>query len=243
MPSLLLVMFVLQTVLHIINTVGANTINELVRDAPPPPPQYEAGLLLMSIQLWILYNKLPTPTSSSAQRAEVLKREIVRLKRELATTSPQDNFSTWAKLDRQHNKATTEYQKLVLPDASLRTHQSTFTSTVSTFRWLGTQGTRFLLQMYFAKSPMFWIPAGWVPYYVEWILSFPRAPLGSVSINVWGIACASTLVLASEAVAAIYVLITKKPVPVATKEEPMAFEAKPGAQESTAKESTGKKEL
>ncbi|KAJ4357722.1 GET complex subunit get1 [Didymosphaeria variabile] len=219
MPSLLLVMFVLQTLLHIINTVGANTINEL---------------------LWILYNKFPTPTSSSAQRAEHLKREIVRLKRELATTSPQDNFSTWAKLDRQHNKATAEYQKL---DASLRTHQSTFTSTISTLRWLGTQGARFLLQMYFAKSPMFWIPAGWVPYYVEWILSFPRAPLGSVSINVWGIACASTLVLASEAVAATYVLITKKPVPVPTKEEPMVFEANPSAREGTAKNSMREKEL
>jgi hypothetical protein len=70
---------------------------------------------------------------------------------------------------------------------------------------------------------MFWLPAGWVPYYVEWILSFPRAPVGSVSINVWGIACASMLVLVSEAVAASWVLVTKKPVPVGEKGEPMAF--------------------
>ncbi|KAJ4294309.1 GET complex subunit get1 [Kalmusia sp. IMI 367209] len=215
MPSLLLVVFTLQLLLHIINTVGANTINEL---------------------LWILYNKLPTPTSSSAQKAQSLKREIIRLKRELATTSPQDNFSKWAKLDRQHNKATAEYQKI---DGSLRTHQSTFTSTISTLRWLGTQGARFLLQMYFAKSPMFWIPAGWVPYYVEWILSFPRAPLGSVSINVWGIACASMLALVSEAIAASYVLVTKKPVPVPKTEEPMAF----GASEKTKPEAARGKEL
>jgi len=33
MPSLLLVVFVLQFVLHIINTVGANTVNELVSPA------------------------------------------------------------------------------------------------------------------------------------------------------------------------------------------------------------------
>jgi hypothetical protein len=31
MPSLLLVVFVLQFLLHIINTVGASTVNELVR--------------------------------------------------------------------------------------------------------------------------------------------------------------------------------------------------------------------
>ena len=40
------------------------------------------------------------------------KKTLVRLKRELGNTSPQDNFSQWAKLDRQHNKAMSEYQKL-----------------------------------------------------------------------------------------------------------------------------------
>lgn len=77
---------------------------------------------------------------------------------------------------------------------------------------------------------MFWMPAGWVPYYVEWILSFPRAPLGSVSINVWGIACASMIALAAEATAAAWVLIMHKPTPVAAekqreKQETMAFSA------------------
>jgi hypothetical protein len=59
-----------------------------------------------------LYNKLPTPTSSSAQKAQKLKKEIVQLKRELGATSAQDNFSKWAKLDRQHNKAMAEFQKI-----------------------------------------------------------------------------------------------------------------------------------
>jgi tail-anchored protein insertion receptor len=72
---------------------------------------------------------------------------------------------------------------------------------------------------------MFWIPAGWVPYYVEWVLSFPRAPMGSVSINVWGIACASMIALVAEAVTAVYVLVTHKAPPSAAKGEPMAFKA------------------
>ena len=42
----------------------------------------------------------------------MLKKEIVQLKRELGNTSAQDNFGKWAKLDRQHNKAMAEYQKL-----------------------------------------------------------------------------------------------------------------------------------
>lgn len=73
---------------------------------------------------------------------------------------------------------------------------------------------------------MFWLPAGWVPYYVEWILSFPRAPLGSVSIQVWTAACAAAIALASEALAAVWVLVTKKPTPTAEhKKEAMAFKA------------------
>ncbi|PVH95511.1 hypothetical protein DM02DRAFT_689960 [Periconia macrospinosa] len=213
MPSLLLVVFILQLALHIINTVGVNTINEL---------------------LWILYNKFPTPTSKSAQKAQKLKREIVRLKRELAATSPQQDFAKWAKLDRQHNKAVPEFQKL---DASLKSHRTTFISTVSALRWLGTQGLRFVLQFWYSKSPMFWMPAGWVPYYVEWILSFPRAPIGSVSINIWGIACASIITLAGEALQAAWVLATRKPVPVASeKGDPMAF----GAGTTTASADTAK---
>lgn len=78
------------------------------------------NILLTSAQLWLLYNKLPTPTSSSARKVQTLKRDIVKLKRELANTSPQDNFSKWAKLDRQHNKALAEYQKLGTPRGAFK---------------------------------------------------------------------------------------------------------------------------
>jgi tail-anchored protein insertion receptor len=49
---------------------------------------------------------------------------------------------------------------------------------------------------------MFYLPQGWVPYPVEWILSFPKAPLGGISVNVWAIACASVIALVSEGVRA-----------------------------------------
>lgn len=47
MPSLLVVVFVLQLLLHIVNTVGANTINELVGTA-------HLGLveLVLTLTLW-----------------------------------------------------------------------------------------------------------------------------------------------------------------------------------------------
>lgn len=45
-----------------------------------------------------------------------------------------------------------------------------------------------------------------MPYYVEWLLSFPRAPLGSISVNLWFIACASVISMASEGVVALWTL-------------------------------------
>lgn len=55
---------------------------------------------------------------------------------------------------------------------------------------------------------MFWLPRGWLPSYVEWALSFPRAPTGSISIQVWGIACASVVQLVHQAVVASCLLMT-----------------------------------
>ncbi|KAG9574377.1 hypothetical protein KCU77_g15598, partial [Aureobasidium melanogenum] len=84
MVSLLLAVFLLNVVIHLINTLGAATINEL---------------------LWVLYNKLPTPTAKDAQNAARLKKEVVRLKREMNAVSAQDEFARWAKLRRTHDKA------------------------------------------------------------------------------------------------------------------------------------------
>lgn len=55
---------------------------------------------------------------------------------------------------------------------------------------------------------MFWIPSGWFPYYIEWLLSFPRAPVGSVSIQVWGMACAAVITLGAELMGAVFALAT-----------------------------------
>ena len=46
-----------------------------------------------------------------------------------------------------------------------------------------------------------------MPRYVEWLLAFPRAPTGSVSIQMWGIACATVVQLVGAAVVATLVLV------------------------------------
>ena len=92
---------------------------------------------------------------------------------------------------------------------ALKTHRQTFTRITTTLRYLGTNGLRLLLQFYFAKTPLFWIPTGWVPNYAAFLLAFPRAPRGSVSVQVWGIACATVVQMVFAAGAAGWVLLMR----------------------------------
>ena len=45
-----------------------------------------------------------------------------------------------------------------------------------------------------------------MPGYVEWALAFPRAPRGSVSVQIWGIACATVVQLVGQAAVGVWVL-------------------------------------
>jgi hypothetical protein len=91
---------------------------------------------------------------------------------------------------------------------------------------------------------MLWIPQGWVPGYVEWILSFPRAKTGSVSIQVWGIACASVIKLVSSAIVALYALATEQKMASSSKGEPMKMASSTKSKSDTQSQgSAEKKEL
>ncbi len=45
----------------------------------------------------------------------------MRLKREMSTTSSQDEFARWAKLRRQHDKVTAEYEAICTTAAQAAT--------------------------------------------------------------------------------------------------------------------------
>ncbi|KAF4625242.1 hypothetical protein G7Y89_g12926 [Cudoniella acicularis] len=215
MPSLLVVVFVLQLTIHLVNTFGASTINSL---------------------LWNIYNSLPTPTSKSASEQKELKRQFIKIRTELNATSSQDEFARWAKLRRQHDKLLEQVEK---NKATLDSTKTTFDSVVSTLRWLGTNGLRMFLQFWFQKEPMFWIPKGWAPYYAEWLLSFPRAPVGSISIQAWSLACMAIILLVSDALVAIFALVVGSASATKTG-KPMKV---PSGEKEKATAQTEKKEL
>lgn len=127
--------------------------------------------------------------------------------------------------------------------AIARAHNSfkfTFDKAITALQFIGTQVLNFGTNMYYAKEPLFWLPQGWVPYPVEWVLSLTKAPLGSVSVNVWAFACASVIHMISEALMSIWTLRAGEVKEGPRKGEKIKMEAAPKSSGSGAGE---KKEL
>ncbi|KAI5784702.1 CHD5-like protein-domain-containing protein [Geopyxis carbonaria] len=169
MPSLLILVVLLTTLTTIISTVGATTINQL---------------------LWNIYSRI-TGSAAVAKHA-ALRREVLELRKTLVGTSSQDEFAKWAKVRRTLDKKQAELEKL---QAGVQGMRSGFDAKASMARWTLTTGLRFFLQFWYSKQAIFWLPEGWVPWYVEWGLSFPRAPMGSVSIQVWTFAVGQAMTI------------------------------------------------
>jgi hypothetical protein len=88
-------------------------------------------------------------------------------------------------------------------DKVLNGSKVSFDITVKSVRWLSTTGLKFFLQIWYSKTPVFDVPRGWLPWQVEWVLSFPRAPLGTVSIQIWGASCSIVISLVGDAVGTV----------------------------------------
>lgn len=152
--------------------------------------------------------------------------------------SAQDDFAKWAKLRRQHDKAEAELEKhseqssctqgfngeadSFATAASHAASKAKFDTAVAGARWLATNGLRYFLQFWYSKQPMFWLPKGLMPGYVEWFLAFPRAPTGSISIQLWGVACLAAIKLVSEAIVAVLAMTNMSKGQA--KAHPLAFE-------------------
>ncbi|CAI7595449.1 unnamed protein product [Penicillium pancosmium] len=179
MLSLIFTVLFVHVAIYLVNTIGATTIDSL---------------------LWHLYLKLPTSTSRKAREQQRKKQEAVQLKREMNSTSSQDEFAKWAKLRRRHDKSMEEYEAM---NKAVSSQKSSFDWAVKIARWLSTTGLKIFLQFWYSKTPVFALPPDWFPYYVEWVLSFPRAPIGHVSIQVWSNVCASTIAVVGEILGAV----------------------------------------
>ncbi|KAG5982104.1 hypothetical protein E4U55_002282 [Claviceps digitariae] len=174
MTRVLFIILAVELVAQLINAVGASHINDLI---------------------WTLINYLPISTSKAAAEQRRLQTEYLKVRRDLNATSSQDEFAKWAKLRRQHDKL---LEQLEAAKKGLEAKRSQFDKYLTAIRIFVTTVPQYVLPFWYGKEPMFWLPYGWFPYYAEWIISFPRAPLGSVSAASWQLACSGVLKLLSE---------------------------------------------
>lgn len=99
----------------------------------------------------------------------------------------------------------------LLADKTLSSHKNSVEWNVKVVRLISTVGTKVFLQFYFSREPVFSLPPGWFPSYVEWILAFPRAPKGSVSMQIWSGACTAAITFLAETVATTASQLKSKP--------------------------------
>ncbi|KZZ94958.1 CHD5 domain protein [Moelleriella libera RCEF 2490] len=187
MTRILLVIFAFEALSQFINAVGASKINDLI---------------------WTLINFLPVATSRAAADQRKLQAEFLKVRREMNATSSQDEFAKWAKLRRQHDKL---LEQLEACKKGLEASRSKFDIYLTGLRMLLTKVPQYIVPFWYGREPMFWLPYGWFPYYAEWIISFPRAPLGSVSAASWQLACSGVVTLLSEIVTAFVKLVYTPP--------------------------------
>ena len=108
--------------------------------------------------------------------------------------------------------------------------KASFDRYLTVLRLVVTKAPQYFMPFWYAKEPMFWVPYGWFPYYAEWIVSFPRAPLGSVSVASWQLACRGTIALISDLVTGIYGLVASRQKEAPVKVKPRAAAAAEGSE-------------
>lgn len=107
-------------------------------------------------------------------------------------------------------------------DKALSSQKSSFDWGVKIARWVSTSGLKLFLQFRYNSTPVFALPPGWFPYYVEWVLAFPKAPMGSVSVQVWSSVCAVAVRVVAEILSSVLLWVgsriqQKRAVPVEAK--------------------------
>ncbi|KAJ4480728.1 WRB/Get1 family [Lentinula lateritia] len=132
---------------------------------------------------YVLYLRIFYPTLAEKQKK--LKVDILNTKTELLKTSAQDQFAKWAKLRRSVDKGLADLEKLNSDISSVKT---TFSVKFSTGIWICTTGAQFVIGWWYRKAAIFYLPPGWFGP-LAWVLAFPFAPKGAVSVGMWQMAC------------------------------------------------------
>lgn len=70
-----------------------------------------------------------------------------------------------------------------------------------------TRAPQIILPLWHARTPVFWLPPGLLPWWAEALLALPRAPRGSVSVLSWQMACAAVAGMVGEGAGAVLAVV------------------------------------
>ncbi|TPX45237.1 hypothetical protein SeLEV6574_g03986 [Synchytrium endobioticum] len=140
-------------------------------------------LPLITVLAFHLYKT--TFHAGASRRIHALKKKVMTLRHDLTNTSAQDEFARWAKLKRSLDKSVAEFETLSKEQSFSRTVFETQVSwCLRIFMWIA----QFILMSMYRYEPIFYIPEGWLGPFT-FLLAFPFAPKGSVSVYCWFYAC------------------------------------------------------
>ncbi|PVU85172.1 hypothetical protein BB559_007160 [Furculomyces boomerangus] len=124
-------------------------------------------------------------SDTRAKEREETKREIQKLRSEIRTISSVDEFSKWAKLKRKLDAASKRFET---KNSEYGIHKASFSIKANIALFGIVYGVRTLIVLLYYRTPVMEIPSAWL-YPFGWILSYPGAPAGSVSVGSWSFIC------------------------------------------------------
>ncbi|KAJ3170271.1 GET complex subunit get1 [Geranomyces variabilis] len=153
-------------------------------------------LCAFAIQLfeWIGYGAFASKTwelyknvlrRGDATRLRAMRKEVVDLQTELRRTSAQDEFAKWAKMRRRLDKLKADYE---VKSKAEGTRKMTFELKISWGLRALLWGAQMILLTVYRSEPMFYLPREVLGPFA-WLVAFPFAPAGSVSVAFWYYAC------------------------------------------------------
>ncbi|WVR09425.1 hypothetical protein IAU60_006492 [Kwoniella sp. DSM 27419] len=186
MPNLAVLILLIVTFTQVVSWVGQSVLQEAAFN---------------------LYSRLFL--ASTAYRQRKLRNQVLEDKAELGRTSSQDEFAKWAKIRRKVDKGLADLEKL---NTTLGSSRTSFTTKFKSLLWILTTGAQVFLVWWYRKEPVFWLPQGWVPGPVAWLLSFPSAPRGSISSGAWSAIISRVLKSVEEIVKSLMVPAVASPM-------------------------------
>ncbi|CDK27954.1 unnamed protein product [Kuraishia capsulata CBS 1993] len=129
---------------------------------------------------WIGYQQVSA--EAEIKHLHAVRKELRQIYVERSAISAQDQYAKWTKLNRRFDKLEKEKNDLEL---SLGVKREAFNAKVAVAIKLVTTLPLYAVRFFFARRVLFSIPDKVLPRPVEFLMSFPLLPRGSVGPIVW----------------------------------------------------------